>query len=216
MGRHDWYRGRTWSKTDEAEFYARLKRSRGDRNKSQYLRIQASYLAEAGLHAQAIRLLDDLLKNYPSPHELSMARLQRARAFSALNLKEEALSDFRLSIAAQRDIPNVRTNCWLDLPWFIVKNRRVDLYPEALSTLDEFADKIELMFAISRYQFATVRALIHADRGEIIMAREFAELALKVATIDSSGFRYHPDVGLVKEVDPEIHDRLLALVGRNQ
>ena len=68
MGRHDWYRRTTWSQTDREAFHARLKRSRSEEGKAQYLRIQALHLQETGdpeRIAAAVELLDELLAKYP-------------------------------------------------------------------------------------------------------------------------------------------------------
>jgi hypothetical protein len=45
---NDWYRKTTWSEADQADFFARFKRSRTPYNKAQYLRIQANYLEGVG------------------------------------------------------------------------------------------------------------------------------------------------------------------------
>jgi hypothetical protein len=57
----DWFRKTSWSETDQADFFARLKRSRGASNKAQYLRIQASHLegvGSPGLLRASLTLLD--------------------------------------------------------------------------------------------------------------------------------------------------------------
>jgi len=46
MATEEWFRNTTWNKDIDAEFEARLKRSRGSFHKAQYLRIQAGYLLD--------------------------------------------------------------------------------------------------------------------------------------------------------------------------
>ena len=41
----DWYRRKTWTKTDEEEYFAKLGRARKD-GRAQYLRVQAIELIE--------------------------------------------------------------------------------------------------------------------------------------------------------------------------
>jgi len=48
----EWFRNNTWDKEIEENFELKLKRSRGDFNKAQYLRIQGSYLLQIKLYGQ--------------------------------------------------------------------------------------------------------------------------------------------------------------------
>jgi tetratricopeptide (TPR) repeat protein len=212
MGREDWYRRSTWSVVDQQDFLARLKRSRASANKAQYLRIQASYLAAAGNHTAAVELLDKLFLECPERLQLAEAHLQRALCLIELNQHQATIEEFRASLQAQRDCPNVGTTCWLQFPWFIVQREDRALYDEALAVLNEFRSDVSLTFPIDGYRYAAVRALIAEARGETDSAREFAKVALQCAEMSFSAFRYHPTVGLVEKVDPRIHGRLAALV----
>lgn len=120
MARDDWYRRTSWSAPDQADFFARLRRSRTNANKAQYLRIQANYLADADLDAAAVELLNLLIRDFPERFELAQAHLQKAECLIELDDREGAIAEFRLSLQGQRDCPNVRTMCWLGFPWYIV------------------------------------------------------------------------------------------------
>ena len=77
MSKTDWFRRTAWSDADREDFNARLKRSRGEGNKAQYLRIQAVYLAEAGHHHNAIELLDRLFAEFPQKGQLAQMDFDR-------------------------------------------------------------------------------------------------------------------------------------------
>jgi tetratricopeptide (TPR) repeat protein len=213
MARDDWYRHSTWSATDQEDFFVRLKRSRTAANKAQYVRIQASCLADTGDHRAAVELLDQLFRDFPERFELAQAHLQKALCLIELDETDGAISEFRASLQCQRECPNFGTTSWLQFPWFIVRQQLADLYDEALAVLAEFKTEIRLALPVDRYRYAAVRALVAKARNDIVTARDFAEVALQCAAAEHSGFRYHPVVGLVDKLDPKVHCRLTALVG---
>ena len=108
MSKTEWYRRSTWTEQDREEFTARLNRSRGAFYKAQYLRIQAAHLAEAGLHAAAIELLDLLLLKFPEKNDLPFAHRQKAIALGRLRQTESAIEEFRAALAAQREYDEFR------------------------------------------------------------------------------------------------------------
>jgi tetratricopeptide (TPR) repeat protein len=211
MPKDDWFRHTTWSAADRQSFFARLKRSRSSRNKAQYLRIQAAHLAEAGYITAAIELLDQILLDHPEGSELAQTHLQKAECLVELNNLEEALNEFRSSLRAERSLANVRTSCWIEFPWFIVRQEQKALFDEALAILREFGNEESLVFPVTRYRYSAAQALIAEARGDKDNAREFARAALEYEKVGFSGFKYHPTLGLVEDVDPRIHSRLLAL-----
>jgi len=63
----DWYRRKTWTENDEAEFFAKLNRARKD-GRAQYLKIQAIELIETkktGLVNVAETLLNKYFDEFP-------------------------------------------------------------------------------------------------------------------------------------------------------
>ncbi len=63
----DWYRKKSWTKSDEEHFYSKLNRAR-EYNRSQYLRIQATELIATNnpkLIEVAESLLINILTEYP-------------------------------------------------------------------------------------------------------------------------------------------------------
>jgi tetratricopeptide (TPR) repeat protein len=211
MAKTEWFRRTTWSEIDREEFNARLVRSRGREHKAQYLRIQASHLAEAGQHTAAIELLDRMFAEFPQKIELASAHGQKAASLAKLGKLDAAIREFRAALQSERDFPNVRTNAWLDFAWLIVEQQLTELYGEASRILQEFRREGELSLPNLEYRYATIQALLADARGERERAREFAKQALAEAAKEHSGLRYHPTVGLVGSERNTFADRLQRL-----
>ena len=70
-----------------------------------------------------------------------------------------------------------------------------------------------LAFPVDRFEWYAAHALILAADGDRKGAREHAIKALEAAKASHSGFRYHPEVGLVGSQYDALRDRLLVLSG---
>ena len=213
MKKEDWFRRTTWTPQDEEAFQVHLKRSRGDDRKAQYLRIQAFHLAEVGNHPAALTLLDQLFRDYPDPSELAQSFLQRAKSLVALGRDKEAIASFQASLDAQAKRPNMQTTVALEFSWYIATRRLFDLYDEAQSLIHQYELGDGIRFPNERFRCAAVLALIADDRGQTDEARAFAAIAHDAAKATHSGFRYHPTLGLVKEMPNEVAARLAAIRG---
>src|SRR5581483_9187282 len=107
MGREDWYRRTTWSEIDQKQFFDRLKRSREAFHKVQYLRIQALYLQESGLHHDAIALLNKLLTDYPNESFEELPALhQKAECLWAVGDHIGSFEAYAQALASQRRDPH--------------------------------------------------------------------------------------------------------------
>ena len=216
MGSRDWYRRTTWSETDQAEFFARLNRSRSAFHKAQYLRIQALHLQEAGtpeLIRAALTLLDKVENDYPDSFDQASVYLQKATCRLALGNKTGAVDYFRKALQWQKVHTFVQTTASLAFAWMIVEHGLADLYDEALSVLDDYVESGHPVFAYQWYMLSAVRAVIAEERGYRDRARELARAALGFAALKQSGFRYHPKVGLVQITDSPVHARLVQIIG---
>src|SRR5262245_1457138 len=109
----EWFRRSTWTRADQDDFNARLRRSR-PHSRSQYLRIQAVHLAEAGRCTDALSLLETLIADYPDQLQLASAHRQRGECLMELGNANAALEAYQDAIRAQRAFPNVRTPAPLD------------------------------------------------------------------------------------------------------
>lgn len=210
----DWYRKTTWSKADQEDFEARWKRARGDWNRFQYLTIQAGHLADAKppLYSEALKLIDRALSGFHEPIGIANALGLRARCVHALSGFDAAIPVYREALQFERADPRVRTELWSLFPWLIAKERRVDLYDEALEWLS-FPQSKDVMFPIDRLRLFTVLAIVADHNGDHMKARSDAAEALRAAKASSSPFPRHREIGLVIQIEPWAKaelDRILA------
>ena len=205
----DWVRNTTWTKQVRELFFERLSRCRGDSSKAQSIRIQAWHLAENGLHADAMSLLDLLISNFNEPTEMEIAHIQRARSLEALQRPVEALGALRSASAAHRRQPNSHSYSALGFADLVVRAGRVQDMPHALQGLDELDEEGSVMFPIHHYRLNGLRALLLSRLGNTPRASAFARSALEHAAQTSSGMSKHPNLGLVEE-----NDRHLSTIRR--
>ena len=212
MSKEDWYRKRIWSESDEKEFFARLKESRTDFHKAQYLRIQASYLQSIGTQEMALnslRLLNLILKEYPEKSQLSPVYLQKAECLITLGKIESAIDEMRNALQSERELPNIKTSAWLEFGWTAITYQLSYLYDEAIKILNEFDSN--LTFPIDKYRWNAIQAIVENEKANKIVAKKFALSALEAGSLSHSGFRYHQRLGLVQNMNEKIHSRLTEI-----
>jgi len=198
MSKHDWYRRTEWSEVIRKEFFERLKRSRGNHNKAQYLRIQANYLQNSGTPENlraALELLDLLCFDYPVSTELAQAHFQRADCLKGLGQTDEAIAAYRESFKAQRAFPNVHTQAPIRFGLHVVHNHLTPLYREAIQALDELWSPSG--FPIDTFHEHAIRGIVANAQDDFAKASLHARKALEAAYATQSGFRFHRFLGLV-------------------
>ena len=213
MSRHDWYRRSTWSKSDQAEFFDRLARSRSLFHKAQYVRIQAHYLEESGLIQESLDLLIRLLAEWPSESELPGVYCQKASCHIKLGDLESATAAFRQCFKAEEK-GAWKTSARLDFLWMVATNQLRDLYEEARQELVDLTEPV--VWPAAEYQMAGALALISNDCGHPEAARRHATAAIEAAGKERSEARHHRKLGLVKNPDPKIFRQLERLASRQQ
>lgn len=195
----DWFRKRTWTEGDERDFRARLSRARKE-SRPQYLRIQAGSLAGSGPDylAASIRLLEEMLNDYPQSLEVAVALAQKAQCLMELGDVEHAVECYAASVSRMRAVPKMQTqDGWLDYGLLVATERLSSRYDEALNLLAEFAAASPLMLPVDWFKVYTARALIFSELGEADRAAAEARLALDMSEQTQSGLQYHPHVGVV-------------------
>ncbi len=104
MADDEWYRNKSWDADIANAFESKLKRAR---RKSQYLRIQSSYLASS--HPE---IALDLLERYFQQGEdfdHAQAYVHRAEAYLALGGVEDAFTAYEAALRREAEFPNLRT-----------------------------------------------------------------------------------------------------------
>ena len=210
---NDWFRKTIWDEADQADFFARLKRSRTTYNKAQYLRIQASHLEGVGLPEllkASLMLLDKMLAEFPEKTQLASAFGQKASCLAKLGEIDHAIAYYQRALKTEGEFPNVKTNAFMQFGRLVVENNLTKLFDEALEELKEL-DSRGIKFPSDIYQAFGIRSIIAATRGEAGKAKEFAKIALEAADKAHSGLRYHSTVGLVRDKETPFYKTVRAI-----
>lgn len=152
----DWYRRKTWTKTDEEEYFAKLGRARKD-GQAQYLRVQAIELIETkdkNLLSVAETLLNKILTDYPEN------RIEKSQTYNSLGeiykLRENyetALEYFQKSLDFEKEFPNVITTAYLNFSETIIRAEETELYDKVEKLLTGKIRENTLEFPIQRLHY---------------------------------------------------------------
>jgi tetratricopeptide (TPR) repeat protein len=176
----------------ERSFNEKLHRAR---RKEQYLRIQACTLARS--HPEvALGLLDQYF-SLKDDFDHAQAHVDRATALLALGRIKEAIASYDAALTREVEFPNLLTQAYLDLPYLIATRGIRERYAYAMQLLANH--KARLMFPADHFRWHAAWALIAAESHDSAAAKAHAQRALDAAALDHSGFRYHPEVGLVTD-----------------
>jgi hypothetical protein len=201
VNRHDWFRNTSWDPEIEAAFFKRLARAK---DKSQYLRIQASTIASR-FPEVALRLLDQYFAS-GEHSDTAQAYVDRATTYLCLGRLDSAVLAYEAALTREASCPNVQTQAYLELPFLIAKERLSQYYGMAMALLE--ANKSRLTFPVDRFRWNCALALIRSEQGDRHAAQQAARDALTASTEAHSGFRNHPRIGLVVTIDESLLKRL--------
>ncbi len=201
LKRHEWFRNTSWNSETEAAFFKKLARAR---DKSQYLRIQACTLADRCPEV-ALRLLDQYFAT-GKHFGVAQAHVDRATAYRCLNQLEAAIVAYEAALDVD---PTLSTQAYVELPFLIATERLSQHYDRAISLLEAHEDRPA--WPLERFRWSCALALIRAERGDHRAAQEAARRALAALSETQSGFRYHPQLGLVRKTDESLLKQLKEL-----
>jgi tetratricopeptide (TPR) repeat protein len=196
----EWYRRKTWTKNDEEEFFAKLGRTR-KYGRPQYLKIQAIelvYTKNRELLKVAETLLNKMVVEYPEDnfnkgsalHTLGNIYRERGNERVAIDYYKQAL-DFEIIY------PNVKTQAYLDYAELIIKTKETSRFAELENMLLDRHPS--LLFPIEKYKVNSILSIINKHNGKQDEAAYYAELAEQNANTETSGLRYHKNLGVVTE-----------------
>jgi len=212
MSAPDWFRKKTWTPVDQEDFFARLKRSRGQFNKAQYLRIQAYELQTVGteeLLKASLQLLKLLLAEYDDGSQAIQIYNQEGDCLKGLGRIDEALASYQKAMEIERRDGKWATGAYLSFARLVATMPIPQFYDEALTALNEFGKREFL--PVQQYWSSASRALIYKAKDNLDLAKSWAQVALEAASKDHSGLRYHSKLGLVKNPDKKIYEQLKQL-----
>ncbi len=192
MTDRDWFRNETWNEAIASDFEAKLKRAR---RKDEYLYLQAFTLAESHPHI-SLELLSQYFALGNGARD-SQAYVTRALAHLSLGELSAAIHAYEAALEQEGHSPQILTQANLDFPYLIATRGLSDLFDRALEVLAIASTR--LTFPVERFKYHASHAIILAARGHLTAARAEARTALDSATLDKSGFQYHPDIGLVSK-----------------
>ncbi|NHM03663.1 tetratricopeptide repeat protein [Flavobacterium celericrescens] len=196
----DWYRRKSWTESDETEFFAKLNRARKD-GRAQYLKIQAIellYTENKELLKVAESLLIKMLNEYSEDNfNKSSALHNLGNIYKQLGNETKALDYYEKAIDFEIIFSNVQTQAYLDYSELIIKTKIVSKYKEVEKLLMEKHSKI--LFPIEKYKVNSILSIINKYNNKEDEAFFYAKLAEESATAETSGFRYHKFLGVVTE-----------------
>ncbi len=195
-----WYAKNTWTEADRGDFFARLHAVPEPFERAACLRKQAAHLLQTGGPEElsgARELLDLVLSNYPDSSQLAYGIARLGECHERSGDTDAAFASYRSAIAAGRGTPR-SSDAHRRFGLLAVTLGRVDLYDEAWAALA--TDDQPLIYPLDQYQQCGIKAIIHAQRGEVVPAR--------LCALDALAATKHV------RVDPEapVYQQLEALV----
>lgn len=200
----DWYRRKTWTETDEEEFFAKLNRARKD-GRAQYLRIQAIELIETkdkNLLAVAESLLNKILTDYPdNKFEKSQTYNQLGEIYKSREDWDKALSYFKKSLDFEKEYSQVKTTSYLNFSETIIRTEKTELYNETENLLIKEIKEKTFKLPVQKYMMYSMLSVISEYKGNFEQAKLYADLADENAESETNTL-WNPQknkIGVVKE-----------------
>lgn len=191
----DWFRSPDWSPDAQADFEARLKRSR-DWNHAQYTRIKGLALQEAGL-LQAARELWERILDQDLGHDFEKASTLENLADSYRDTEPERATQYYRRLLSEHPTLN-GTTATVEIALAeleMEKGRRANT-DEALTLLNSFLERERAQFPSVLFRWHLVLISIAQATGEKETAQRAARTALDLAS-RGPVFSRHKDVGVV-------------------
>ncbi|WP_164704417.1 hypothetical protein [Blastococcus litoris] len=189
-----WYRTRDWDAAARADFEQRLGRSRGSR--SQYLKIKAAALEDAGLLDEAVGLYERFLREHPGDFFVRYVHECLGGVARKRGRLDEAERRYRL-VLTFRPLNGTMGMTEVSLAEVLLDRGRAD---DAAATLAGADQSSVSAFYANRFRYLTASARIASARGENRTAADLARQALALMDAPDQYSR-HPGVGAVQSDD---------------
>lgn len=206
----EWYRNETWNKEIEQSFEMRLKRSRTNSRKAQYLKIQAGHLLDSKksrFKKKGVELLERLIDSYPE-EEFDTMRAHELLGDFYLSKKSFQKAEKYFRIVTEYYYENTRSGTTgladIKLCEVIVLTNQKDKFEEAYQIGTEKFDKSMLLMNNAKFYYTYIMANLCYVMEKRDEAYEFADMALELSEITEPQFKRHKTVGLVKATKKQL------------
>jgi hypothetical protein len=210
MGAEDWYRNTTWDKTIEADFEARLKRSRGASNKAQYLRIQASYLLDSPDNSNqlvGLRLMERVIKDFPTEEFTTIFAHEEIGDYflkqGDLDIAEQqfrVVTDFYLKKQSRSGTSGIAD---LKLAEIILASNQAVKFEEAYKICKEHPVG-ELFWNSYKFYYSALMARLCDKMTKKEEARNFAATAISLSKIKDPQSPAQKRIGLINATNIQL------------
>lgn len=208
MGNDDWYRNKDWDDQIEAAFRARLKRSRGDYYKTEYLRIQGSYLLSSDnstSQAVGLSLMNEVLTEYPDSKETIANKFDALSELGDYYFKrdrfDQAYEYYKQAIVLDSSHTHDQSHAILGFikSSVLLKQKQDFKYCELL--LEKVGEPI---FPAQAYDQGLTAAMLYDAIGCAEAAKAYAATALKALEQSSSFVRKGKPLGKASATEREL------------
>ncbi len=198
----DWFRKKSWTENDEEEFFKKLNRARKG-GRAQYLRIQAIELIvtkDKSLLEVAENLLNKILIEFPkNESERGLTLCHLGEIYKQREDIEKSIQYYKQAIDFEEEFPGVQTEAYLIFSELIVKMNKLEYFTLVESIiLKRFPN---MLFPIEKYKAYSILAIVSYHKKDFEKAEYYSSLAEQSASLDTSGLRYHKNLGVVNERD---------------
>jgi len=222
MSKIDWYINPNWNEQIETEFEIRLKKSRSNFHRAQYLKTQAYCLLNSDIKSfqeKGIELMNRLFKDYPNEkfsiiqgnellgdYYLQSGLFDKAEKYLR-TVTEYYYSETRSGTSGLADLKLSET---------ILKSKKLDKLPNAYDIATEKFNKTggELNMNSDKFYYSDLMANLCNEMNKKEEASEYAKYALKLSDISKPEFIGHKTVGLVKASDKQL-ENLKDIINKN-
>ena len=191
MGQHDWYRNKEWSDDIELAFRARLSRSRDLYNKTQYLRIQASYLLSSIdpiTQSVGVTMMNEVISSFPEVDGVIAnkfdALVELGDYYYNKSAWEESFSFYQKAIEYDQTKTHNQDHAHRGYIKSAVLSKHKEAYP--IGTLFIESVKEGDLFLVSEYyEHSLAAAMLYNELGQHEMAKRYADSALEALNLKS-------------------------------
>lgn len=213
---NDWYRKITWTKGDEEEFFLKLSKARNF-SKPQYLRIQAYTLYKTNNHKYfyvAISLLEKCINEYPDEYlQIIESYSLLGDIYYELRKYDIAFENYNNAIISEKENRIISPSAYIGYSLLVLQLNKIELFEKVELLLLNLIEKYTALmgFPNYRYKINAILSVLYSYKNEMEKANYYKTLAEEAANSETSDFRYHKKLGIVKNRN-KLLDKLMKKI----